>query len=311
MLKKVISKAGMLAACFGLLLCTARGASADNSKVQVNAVSSSQTVTVSLNETSWYGKDMSVTCYAPGCPDTTNLANNTQYVVYLDQLKAASSFSFVINSKAVAGSYKLVLGCGGSRLESAFAFDSAPAAVALAAPSNVKAVQSAAAAVKVSWTAVSGATSYDVYRAASAGKNFTKIGSSTKNSYNDKKAKAGKTYYYKVVAVSSANADSQMSTAAKVTLLKAPKVTVKASKKQIKVSWKKISSAKGYKVYVSTKKNSGYKLKATVKGKARTTKVIKKLKSKKTYYVKVAAYIGSGKNVVVGSRSAAVKAKVK
>lgn len=311
MFKGVLMKLSTLLACLMLVLITATGVSADSGKVRVSAVSASQTVTVSLSEASWYGKDMSVTCYAPACTDTTNIANNMQYIVYLDQVKAGETFSFVINSKAVAGSYKLVLGCNGSKIETAFSFDAA-ADVTLTAPTGLKASQTAAKSVKISWAAVNGAGSYDIYRSTSAKKGFAKIGTSVKISYTDKKVKAGKTYYYKVVAKSASGSyTGKFSSVVKVSVLKAPKATVKAAKKQLKVSWKKITGAKGYKVYVSAKKKSGYKVKATVKGKAKTSATVKKLKSGKTYYVKVAAYIGTGKKVVVGAQSAAVKAKVK
>lgn len=61
-------------------------------------------------------------------------------------------------------------------------------------------------------------------------------------------------------------------------------VKAKAGKKKATVSWKKLGSGYKYEVYVSTKVNSGFKKKAT------TSKLkvdVKKLKSKKTYYVKV------------------------
>lgn len=59
-----------------------------------------------------------------------------------------------------------------------------------------------------------------------------------------------------------------------------------------KLTWKKVKGAKGYIVYSSTKKSSGYKQVAKVK----TTKVtIKKLALGKTYYFKVKAYNAKNK----------------
>lgn len=313
MLRGVLAKVGTLFACVCMVFVTANAASAAG--VQVTTAKDDPTVNVSLSEASWYGNDMSVTCYAPGYNSAAGLAANSKYVVYLDQVKAAAGFTFTINTAPAAGEYKLVLGCKGSKLETVFKFGenaSAPAAntpsvIASSVPAGIKAVQSAATAVKVSWGAVGGAGSYDVYRSVSAGKGYAKIGSAKTASFTDKKVKAGKTYYYKV-AISGSN---NMSAAAKVSVLKAPKVLVKAGKKKITVSWKKVSNAKGYKVYVSAKSKKGYKLKAAVKGKAKTKCVIKKLKRKKKYYVKVAAYRGSGKKIVVGKQSSAVKVKVK
>lgn len=61
-------------------------------------------------------------------------------------------------------------------------------------------------------------------------------------------------------------------------------VKAKAGKKKATVSWKKLGSGYQYEVYVSTKVNSGFKKKATT---SKLKSVVKKLKSKKTYYVRV------------------------
>lgn len=318
MLRGVMAKVGTFFACMCLILALADTASAaigSEPVISVTTAKDNPTVNVNLKEASWYGSDMSVTCYAPGYNGAASLAANADYVVYLDQIQAAANFSFAINSAPAAGEYKIVLGCKGSKLETSFVFGnnaSYPTNVSdngtsALAPADVKAAQSAAAAVKVSWGQVSGAKGYDVYRSTSVDKGYAKIGVSSKTSYTDKKVKAGKTYYYKVAATGT----DKMSAAAKVSLLKAPKASIKAGKKKLTVTWKKVSNAKGYKVYISTKSKKGYKVKATIKGKAKTKCVIKKLKSKKTYYVKVAAYIGSGKKAVVGKTSAVVKVKVK
>lgn len=70
-----------------------------------------------------------------------------------------------------------------------------------------------------------------------------------------------------------------------------PRVTgVKATSAghdSIKLTWKKTSGAKGYKVYRSTKKNGRYKLIKTTKKTAFTNIM---LKSNKTYYFKIKAY---------------------
>ena len=55
---------------------------------------------------------------------------------------------------------------------------------------------------KLTWSTVSGAAGYQVYRAASSGGTYTKIADTTAKTYTDQTAKAGTTYYYKVKAVS-------------------------------------------------------------------------------------------------------------
>lgn len=318
MLRGLLSGGGIFALCICLVLITPVTAGAeDSSKISITSVTAEQKVTVGLSESSWYGSDMSVTCYAPGNNVSGGVADNVQHIVYLDQIKAAASFSFAINKPVAQGEYRLVLGCKGSRLEKKFVFGgnsqsgvSSSADINLPAPQGVKASQTGATSVKITWKAVSGASGYKVLRKTSKGQ-YAEVGSTTGTSYTDKKAKAGKTYYYAVTAKQTAAGSCEISKAVKVSVLSVPKAKVKAGKKKVTVSWKKLSNAKGYKVYVSTKKKGGYKLKKTVAGKKKISCVIKKLKSRKTYYIKVAAYIGSGKKSVVGSKSAALKVKVK
>ena len=58
---------------------------------------------------------------------------------------------------------------------------------------------------KLSWKAVDGATKYEVYRATSSNGTYTKLGTTSNLSYTNTSAKAGTTYYYKVIAVCGAS----------------------------------------------------------------------------------------------------------
>lgn len=87
-------------------------------------------------------------------------------------------------------------------------------------------------------------------------------------------------------------------------------------KKQITVKWSdKISDAQGYEIQYSTTKKftKGKNTKTVVsKGNKKFTKTISKLKSKKTYYVRVRAYINQGNGEkIYGKYSKTVKVKVK
>ncbi len=90
-------------------------------------------------------------------------------------------------------------------------------------------------------------------------------------------------------------------------------VKLKAKKKKLKVSWKKVSGAVGYEVQASTKKN--FKKNAINKATAKNKVVIKKLKSKKKYFVRVRAYAtykdAKGKMQKVYSKWVKFKKKVK
>ncbi|MCG1026399.1 fibronectin type III domain-containing protein [Dehalobacter sp.] len=59
------------------------------------------------------------------------------------------------------------------------------------------------AQVTLTWTAVTGSTSYNIKRATTAGGPYTQIGTSTTNSYTDSTVTNGITYYYVVTAVNS------------------------------------------------------------------------------------------------------------
>ena len=95
-------------------------------------------------------------------------------------------------------------------------------------------------------------------------------------------------------------------TPAKV-VLKAPK----PGRKKIKLTWKKISKATGYQVWMSSKKSSGYKKIATIKKAKVITYTRKKLKPKKNMYFRVRAYRKVGKVIYYGAYSSVKKAKVK
>ena len=75
--------------------------------------------------------------------------------------------------------------------------------------------------------------------------------------------------------------------------------TVKAAKKAISVTWKKVSGVNGYQVQVATdKKFKKNKKTVTVKKQKTTKTTVKKLKAKKKYYVRIRTYkIVNGKKV--------------
>jgi len=90
------------------------------------------------------------------------------------------------------------------------------------------------------------------------------------------------------------------------------KSAVSKKKKTVKVSWKKVSKAKGYQIMLATNKKmkKGKKL-ITVNGAKVTTKTIKKLKRKTTYYVKIRAFNKKGKVKSYGKWSSIKSVKVR
>ena len=147
--------------------------------------------------------------------------------------------------------------------------------------------------ITLAWDKVSGVTGYEIYRATSKNGKYAKIKTHAKNSFKDTKLKAGKTYYYKVRAYKLVNGmkiyGDYSSVVAMETKTSKPSIKVKAGKKQVKITWNKVSGANGYEIYMSTSKSGKYK-----KIKSANAKTIsftkKKLTEGKKYYFKVRTY---------------------
>ena len=97
----------------------------------------------------------------------------------------------------------------------------------------------------------------------------------------------------------------------KVTVGTGKLLNIKSSKKgSVKITWKKVKNAKGYVLELSTHKK--FKKNTTKKKTAKSVYTINKLKSGKTYYVRVRAYkLNSKKQKVYGKYSSVKKIKIK
>ena len=152
----------------------------------------------------------------------------------------------------------------------------------------------------LTWNAVSGATSYKVYRAASQNGTYSLLGTVTTTSYTNTGAKAGTTYWYKVKAVNSAG-ESPYSN---VVSGKVKSVTPKPSAPVVKIgnsassgkpmlTWNAVSGATSYKVYRATSQNGTYSLLGTVTA---TSYINTGAKDGVTYYYKVKAVNSAGES---------------
>ena len=125
---------------------------------------------------------------------------------------------------------------------------------ALPAPSGLTASPYSSSYVHLTWNAVPGADSYNIYRGTSAGGEGTVplvTGVTTPNTYDYSGASAT-TYYYQVTAVSVAG-ESAKSNEAEVltgaTLLAAPILSVAAGSGQFNLAWSAVSGATTYDVF--------------------------------------------------------------
>ena len=122
----------------------------------------------------------------------------------------------------------------------------------------------------LTWNAVSGATSYKVYRATSKSGTYSLLGTVTATSYTNTGAKEGTTYYYKVKAANGAGESAYSNVVSgKVVVTPKPaapvvKIGHSAASGKPQLTWNAVSGATSYKVYRATSQNGTYSLLGTV-----------------------------------------------
>ncbi len=169
--------------------------------------------------------------------------------------------------------------------------------------------------VTLTWKKVSKAEGYLIYRKDTDDGKYNQIGTVTSGStltYTDTVKSNNKTYTYKVQAYNTNNGKQGVgaysSTKSAKTLAKAKITGITSSDEEVlKISWKKVSGAKGYIISRSTSKDSGYKEIDTVTGK--TSYSDDTVKAGKTYYYKVEAYNVNSGTKGYGGASDAVAGK--
>lgn len=146
----------------------------------------------------------------------------------------------------------------------------------------------------IKWTTVTRGYKYQIYRATSKSGKYKKIAEVEKNTYNDKKVKASRTYFYKIKAV---NGKDSYETIAKKIRIKGrpnkPDIKVSANAKRLKIKWGTLrDNSTGIQIYVKSKKG-GFKRYTKIN---ETTK-LKKSKKKKGVTGIESAVAGLKKNV--------------
>ncbi|MBP1727926.1 MAG: Fibronectin, type domain protein [Deltaproteobacteria bacterium] len=191
-----------------------------------------------------------------------------------------------------------------------------PAPAAPAAPTGVSAAGGASQAT-ISWPAVSGATSYNIYWSSTPGvtmTNGTKVAAAT-SPYVKTALSAGTTYYFIVTAANSVGesaASSQVTATTSAPPLSVPTaptgVTAAGGANQVSISWAAVAGATSYNIYWSTAAGvttSGTKITTTS-----SPYMQNGLAAATTYYYIVTAVNAAGQSVASAQVSAATNAPV-
>ncbi|MCQ2463222.1 MAG: fibronectin type III domain-containing protein, partial [Clostridia bacterium] len=168
---------------------------------------------------------------------------------------------------------------------------------------GLKQKSAGAASVTLTWNKAYGASGYKVYKYNSTKKKYVELTKTAKNTVTVSSLSAGKTYKFKVCAY---NANGKGEYSSVLTAYTAPgKVTslknAAATASTVKLTWKKVTAATGYKVY---KYNSTSKKYALYKSTAETSLKISSLKAKTNYKFYVTAYRTVGGATYTGAKSA-------
>ena len=149
--------------------------------------------------------------------------------------------------------------------------------------------------VGLSWSASSGATSYNVGRSTTSGGPYTTIGSPTTTSYTDTAVTNGTTYYYVVAAANGAGTSGNSSQVSAMPQLAVPpvptNVVASAGNGQVGLSWSASSGATSYTVGRSTTSGGPY---PTIGSPTTTSYTDTAVTNGTTYYYVVAAVNGAG-----------------
>lgn len=171
--------------------------------------------------------------------------------------------------------------------------------------SGVKFVSATSTAVTVSYQSQPLAKGYEI-SLYQGGKRINTV-KTVKTTYTFRHLTSGTVYQIAVRAYADKNNSAsygKSSNSVKVsTATKAPAISkIKKKGSQLVISWKKVSSSKGYEVYMSQRKNGSYKKIGSVTGKC-SFKYSKKMRSGRKYYFKVRTYVKVGNKKVYSSYS--------
>jgi len=217
---------------------------------------------------------LSITIRQPGAQGSWNNGTNTS--AYPDLVQGGIMYDFL-------------------QMETGLPVPNAPTGLSAAAGN---------AQVALTWTASSGATSYNVKRSTTSGSGYVTIGSASTTSYTDTTAANGTTYYYVVSEVNGAESPNSTEVAAtpEPPIPATPTgLAATAGNNQVGLTWNSSSGATSYNVGRSTTSGSGY---ATIASPSTANYTDPTAVNGTTYYYVVAAVNGGGTSANSGQVAA-------
>lgn len=191
----------------------------------------------------------------------------------------------------------------------------ASAASAPAAP-KLKTVESGGYnSLKITWSKVSGADGYYVYRKDADGswERIASVKSGKTVTYTDKKLTTGKTYTYTVRAYRDTDGKRQKSSCDKKGISGKPipgKTSLTFERKSftsVKLTWKKVSGASGYRIYRKTSSKDTYQLVKKIASGDTLSFTDKNIEKGRTYYYTIKAFRTVGGKNIYGKAASSAK----
>ena len=223
---------------------------------------------------------------------------STQQSTGFTLLGTTTSTSYVNTGAAVGTTYYYkvrALNVDGAAGAYSSTVSGAAKAVAPAAP-TVTMTYSDNGKPKLTWSAVSGAASYRVYRSESRGTGYSLLGTTTSTSYVNTGAAVGKTYYYRVKAVNSAGTSAYSNIVSGTARTPAPAAPVlkggtSSASGKPQLTWAAVDGAAKYDVYRSNSADGTF---SKVGSTDKTTYVNTGAVQGVTYFYKIRAVGASG-----------------
>ena len=210
-------------------------------------------------------------------------------LTYTDKTATSADWKYSYTVRAYYGNFKSYYNTTGVDYE----YVTAP---------TLKSASSVYGGVNITWLDTNTVNKkFNIYRKAPGEKKWTKIGSSKKTSFVDKKVTNGTAYTYTVRTVSSTNASSYDTKGVSTMYITTPELSKISIAKNgaVTVKWSAVAGAKGYIVYKSTNGAKWVQIAKITNPKTLTYKDTSAKKTGEKYTYTVRAFNGSYKSYYV------------